>query len=57
MEPIFVGLTADIVSAHVSMNAVPVSGLSELIGSVHPSPLPAPSRLRKRPPARCHQRQ
>lgn len=32
-----VGLTADIVSAYVSKNAVPVSGLSELIASIHSS--------------------
>ena len=32
-----VGLTADIVSAYVSKNAVPVSGLPELIASVHSS--------------------
>jgi len=32
-----VGLTADIVSAYVSKNAVPVSGLPELIASIHSS--------------------
>ncbi|MET3523930.1 MucR family transcriptional regulator [Mesorhizobium abyssinicae] len=32
-----VGLTADIVSAYVSKNAVPVAGLPELIASVHSS--------------------
>lgn len=32
-----VGLTADIVSAYISKNAVPVSGLSELIASIHSS--------------------
>ncbi|TIW71643.1 MAG: transcriptional regulator [Mesorhizobium sp.] len=30
-----VGLTADIVSAYVSKNAVPVAGLPELIASIH----------------------
>lgn len=30
-----VGLTADIVSAYVSKNAVPVSGLPDLIASIH----------------------
>jgi len=32
-----VGLTADIVSAYVSKNAVPVAGLPELIASIHSS--------------------
>lgn len=32
-----VGLTADIVSAYVSRNAVPVTGLAELIASIHAS--------------------
>ncbi|MDX8449389.1 MucR family transcriptional regulator [Mesorhizobium captivum] len=32
-----VGLTADIVSAYVSKNALPVAGLAELIASIHSS--------------------
>ncbi|MGX5803366.1 MucR family transcriptional regulator [Bradyrhizobium sp. Arg314] len=49
-----VGLTADIVSAYVSKNAVPVSGLSELIASVHSSlsgigPATAPDQPKQEP--------
>ncbi|CDX44742.1 Transcriptional regulatory protein rosAr [Mesorhizobium sp. SOD10] len=38
-----VGLTADIVSAYVSQNALPVAGLPDLIASIHSSGLGQPN--------------